>query len=91
MKFDLKIVGMLRDGSTGGVVTVTWEVSANGKVFQGNSGFRPNPISPDFVPFEKVTPELAEKWVRSGFTEADLAQIEAELAPVQQPISGLPW
>ncbi len=101
MTTNWKIEQLERQLADGGVIVAHYRVFAS----QGNetvSGYgslnlEPNPSSPDFVPFESITEELAVGWVKEALSDVKIAQIEGQLAEVLDEkinpttAQGMPW
>jgi hypothetical protein len=88
-----------RNTADGAVYTAHWQVSSVDGDYDayvyGTAGFTPDPISPNFIPYDELTEAEVLYWVwASGVdkdtTEASLAkQIEDKKNPVT--LKGLPW
>lgn len=88
--------------ATGGINAVHWRCTAEDVVGEttytassyGVVGLTPDPSSPDFVPYDQVTEQMAQGWVWDSVSQADTeaalaAKIESQKNPTEA--SGVPW
>jgi len=101
MTTDWKIEQLERQLADGGVIVAHYRVFASEGdetvSAYGSLNLEPKPSSPDFVPFENVTEEMAVDWVKEALTDVKIAQIEGQLAAVLDEkinpttAQGMPW
>jgi hypothetical protein len=94
----ITITQLKRNADDGGVVQVYWSAvkvidNIHGQI-DGVQEFTPNLNAADFVPFENLTHEIVEQWVRSVIDLKIVeSQVDAKIESYKQPpqIFGLPW
>jgi hypothetical protein len=82
----------------GGVIVAHWRVSAEDGEHTasayGAASFTPDPESPSFTPYEKLTEADVLNWVWGAVDKAKIESMLAKQIEVQKSppvISGLPW
>lgn len=89
------------NAETGGVTTVHWTVSKTDGDFTasayGTESFTPDPSSPSFKPYVKLTKEDVIGWLKAQWGDESLAAkesaLDGQLALLKNPpvMSGTPW
>ncbi len=66
------VLDMVRETSSGGVITVKWECRASNDsgseeaAIFGQNTFTPDPSAPDFTPYSNLTEDQVVNWVKSA-------------------------
>lgn len=115
------INNMTHNDADGGVVLVYWSCTAQNQIGTNELGspvygsesaveagklrLEPNPLSPDFVPYDQLTEETVLGWVYNSLIEGEetaeeakirieenhMGKVEAQIAKKNSQSSGMPW
>lgn len=104
------VSNMTHNNADGGVILVYWSCTAQADtgetaVEAGKLRLEPNPLSPDYVPYEELSEEIVLGWVYDSLKEGEetaeeakvrieenrTGKVKAQIAKKNSRSSGMPW